>query len=170
MRCEFCDFRHLLPRGVTLAPEAVWDRVAFVLSVKMTDPQFSGQTKERLSSRQAAGFVEGAAHDAFSLWLNQNVATGEKIAQLAIERASARLKTEKQITRKKVTQGPALPGTLADCISPDLSRTELFLVEGDSAGGSARQARDTDLQAILPLRATLLTHREHAPRAGRASQ
>ncbi|NEK92063.1 MAG: DNA topoisomerase IV subunit B, partial [Xanthomonas euvesicatoria] len=102
-------------------------------------PQFSGQTKERLSSRQAAGFIEGAAHDAFSLYLNQNVEIGEKIAQIAIDRASARLKTEKQIVRKKVTQGPALPGKLADCISQDLSRTELFLVEGDSAGGSAKQ-------------------------------
>lgn len=153
---EFCDFRNLLPRGVKLAPEDVWDRVAFVLSLKMTDPQFSGQTKERLSSRQSAGFVENAAHDAFSLWLNQNIEAGEKIAQLAIERASARLKTEKQITRKKVTQGPALPGKLADCISQDLSRTELFLVEGDSAGGSAKQARDKDFQAILPLRGKIL--------------
>ncbi len=153
---EFCDFRNLLPRGIKLAPEDVWDRVAFVLSVKMTDPQFSGQTKERLSSRQAAGFVEGAAHDAFSLWLNQHTDMGEKIAQLAIERASVRLKTEKQITRKKVTQGPALPGKLADCISQDLSRTELFLVEGDSAGGSARQARDKEFQAILPLRGKIL--------------
>ncbi|MDI1253912.1 DNA topoisomerase IV subunit B [Thermomonas sp.] len=153
---EFCDFRNLLPRGVKLAPEDVWDRVAFVLSVKMTDPQFSGQTKERLSSRQAAGFVEGAAHDAFSLWLNQHTEFGERIAQLAIDRASARLKTEKQIVRKKVTQGPALPGKLADCISQDLSRTELFLVEGDSAGGSARQARDKDFQAILPLRGKIL--------------
>lgn len=153
---EFCDFRSLLPRGVKLAPEDVWDRVTFVLSLKMTDPQFSGQTKERLSSRQAAGFIEGAAHDAFSLWLNQNVEIGEKIAQLAIDRASARLKTEKQIVRKKVTQGPALPGKLADCISQDLSRTELFLVEGDSAGGSAKQARDKDFQAILPLRGKIL--------------
>lgn len=153
---EFCDFRNLLPRGVKLAPEDVWDRVAFVLSIKMTDPQFSGQTKERLSSRQAAGFVEGVAHDAFSLWLNQHTEFGERIAQLAIERASARLKTEKQITRKKVTQGPALPGKLADCISQDLSRTELFLVEGDSAGGSAKQARDKDFQAILPLRGKIL--------------
>jgi len=153
---EFCDFRNLLPRGVKLAPEDVWDRVAFVLSLKMTDPQFSGQTKERLSSRQAAGFIEGAAHDAFSLYLNQHVEMGTRIAQLAIERASARLKTEKQITRKKVTQGPALPGKLADCISQDLSRTELFLVEGDSAGGSARQARDKDFQAILPLRGKIL--------------
>ncbi|KAF1711523.1 DNA topoisomerase IV subunit B [Pseudoxanthomonas kalamensis DSM 18571] len=167
---EFCDFRNLLPRGVKLAPEDVWDRVAFVLSLKMTDPQFSGQTKERLSSRQAAGFVEAAAKDAFSLWLNQHTDLGEKIAQLAIERASARLKTEKQIVRKKVTQGPALPGKLADCISQDLSRTELFLVEGDSAGGSAKQARDKDFQAILPLRGKILNTWEVASGGVLASQ
>jgi topoisomerase-4 subunit B len=153
---EFCDFRNLLPRGVKLAPEDVWDRVSYVLSLKMTDPQFSGQTKERLSSRQAAAFIEGAAHDAFSLWLNQHVEAGTMIAQLAIERAAARLKTEKQIVRKKITQGPALPGKLADCIAQDLGRTELFLVEGDSAGGSAKQARDKDFQAILPLRGKIL--------------
>ena len=167
---EFCDFRNLLPRGVKLAPEDVWDRVSFVLSLKMTDPQFSGQTKERLSSRQAAGFIEGAAHDAFSLWLNQHVETGERIAQLAIERASARLKTEKQIVRKKVTQGPALPGKLADCISQDLSRTELFLVEGDSAGGSAKQARDKDFQAIMPLRGKILNTWEVASTSVLASE
>jgi len=167
---EFCDFRNLLPRGVKLAPEDVWDRVAFVLSIKLTDPQFSGQTKERLSSRQAAGFVEGAAHDAFSLWLNQHTELGERIAQLAIERASMRLKTEKQITRKKITQGPALPGKLADCSSQDLSRTELFLVEGDSAGGSARQARDKDFQAILPLRGKILNTWEVASNSVLASQ
>jgi topoisomerase-4 subunit B len=153
---EFCDFRNLLPRGVKLAPEDVWDRVSYVLSLKLTDPQFSGQTKERLSSRQAAAFVENASHDAFSLWLNQHVETGLQIAQLAIDRASMRLKTEKQVTRKKITQGPALPGKLADCISQDLGRTELFLVEGDSAGGSARQARDKEFQAILPLRGKIL--------------
>jgi topoisomerase-4 subunit B len=153
---EFCEFRNLLPRGIKLAPEDVWDRLAFVLSLKMTDPQFSGQTKERLSSRDAAGFVENATHDAFSLYLNQHVEIGEKIAQLAIERATIRLKTEKQVVRKKITQGPALPGKLADCASSDLSRTELFLVEGDSAGGSARQARDKDFQAILPLRGKIL--------------
>jgi topoisomerase-4 subunit B len=153
---EFCEFRNLLPRGIKLAPEDVWDRLAFVLSLKMTDPQFSGQTKERLSSRDAAGFVENATHDAFSLYLNQHVEMGEKIAQLAIERATVRLKTEKQVVRKKITQGPALPGKLADCASSDLSRTELFLVEGDSAGGSARQARDKDFQAILPLRGKIL--------------
>ncbi len=153
---EFCDFRSLLPRGVKLAPEDVWDRISYVLSMKMTDPQFSGQTKERLSSRQAAAFVEGAAKDAFSLYLNQHVEIGTQIAQLAIERAAARLKTEKQIVRKKIVQGPALPGKLADCSSQDLSRTELFLVEGDSAGGSAKQARDKDFQAILPLRGKIL--------------
>jgi topoisomerase IV subunit B len=153
---EFCEFRNLLPRGIKLAPEDVWDRLAFVLSLKMTDPQFSGQTKERLSSRDAAALVENATHDAFSLYLNQHVEMGEKIAQLAIERATLRLKTEKQVVRKKITQGPALPGKLADCASSDLSRTELFIVEGDSAGGSARQARDKDFQAILPLRGKIL--------------
>ena len=153
---EFCDFRNLLPRGVKLAPEDVWDRVSYVLSLKLSDPQFSGQTKERLSSRQAAAFIENATHDAFSLWLNQHVEMGTQIAQIAIDRASARLKTEKQIVRKKITQGPALPGKLADCISQDLGRTEIFLVEGDSAGGSARQARDKEFQAILPLRGKIL--------------
>ena len=153
---EFCEFRNLLPRGIKLAPEDVWDRLCFVLSLKMSDPQFSGQTKERLSSRDAAGFVENAVHDGFSLYLNQHVEIGERIAQLAIERATLRLKAEKQIVRKKITQGPALPGKLADCASSDLSRTELFLVEGDSAGGSARQARDKDFQAILPLRGKIL--------------
>jgi topoisomerase-4 subunit B len=136
----------------------------------MTDPQFSGQTKERLSSRQAAGFIEGAAHDAFSLWLNQHVDIGLQIAQIAIDRASARLKTEKQIVRKKVTSGPALPGKLADCISQDLSRTELFLVEGDSAGGSAKQARDKDFQAIMPLRGKILNTWEVASGSVLASE
>jgi topoisomerase-4 subunit B len=153
---EFCDIRNLLPRGVKLAPEDVWDRLCFVLSLKLHDPQFSGQTKERLSSRDAAGFVENATHDGFSLFLNQHVELGERIAQIAIERATLRLKAEKQIVRKKITQGPALPGKLADCASSDLTRTELFLVEGDSAGGSAKQARDKDFQAILPLRGKIL--------------
>jgi topoisomerase-4 subunit B len=153
---EFCDIRNLLPRGVKLAPEDVWDRLSFVLALKMQDPQFSGQTKERLSSRDAAAFVENAAHDGFSLYLNQHVELGERIAQIAIERASLRLKAEKQIVRKKITQGPALPGKLADGASSDLTRTELFLVEGDSAGGSAKQARERDFQAILPLRGKIL--------------
>jgi topoisomerase-4 subunit B len=153
---EFCDFRNLLPRGLKLAPEDICDRLCFVLSSKLADPQFSGQTKERLSSRSAAAFVENTTHDAFSLWLNQHVDLGERIAALAIERAQVRLKQEKVVVRKKITSGPALPGKLADCTSTDLSRTELFLVEGDSAGGSAKQARDRDFQAILPLRGKIL--------------
>ncbi|MHB1056501.1 MAG: DNA topoisomerase IV subunit B [Rhodanobacter sp.] len=153
---EFCDIRNLLPRGVKLAPEDVWERLSFVLSARLQDPQFAGQTKERLSSRQAAGMIENVIHDAFSLWLNQHVDLGERIAQLAIERASARLKAAKQIVRKKITQGPQLPGKLADCTATDLTRTELFLVEGDSAGGSAKQARDKEFQAILPLRGKIL--------------
>ena len=153
---EFCDIRNLLPRGVKLAPEDVWERLAFVLSARLQDPQFAGQTKERLSSRQTAGMIENVIHDAFSLWLNQQVDMGERIAQLAIERASARLKAAKQIVRKKITQGPQLPGKLADCTATDLTRTELFLVEGDSAGGSAKQARDKEFQAILPLRGKIL--------------
>jgi topoisomerase-4 subunit B len=153
---EFCEFRNLLPRGVKLAPEDVWERLCFVLSLKQQDPQFAGQTKERLSSRTAAPFVQGVLHDAFSLWLNQHTELGEKIAALAIERAQARLKTEKQVVRKKITSGPALPGKLADCTAQDLARTELFLVEGDSAGGSAKQARDREYQAILPLRGKIL--------------
>jgi len=153
---EFCDIRNLLPRGVKLAPEDVWERLAFVLSARLQDPQFAGQTKERLSSRQTAGMIENVIHDAFSLWLNQHVDMGERIAQLAIERASARLKAAKQIIRKKITQGPQLPGKLADCTATDLTRTELFLVEGDSAGGSAKQARDKEFQAILPLRGKIL--------------
>ncbi|GAB3040729.1 MULTISPECIES: DNA topoisomerase IV subunit B [Oleiagrimonas] len=153
---EFCDLRNLLPRGVKLAPEDVWERLSFVLSVKMRDPQFAGQTKERLSSRPAASLVENAIHDAFTLWLNQHVEDGERIAQLAIDHASARLKAAKKVVRKKIVQGPALPGKLADCASSDLTRTELFLVEGDSAGGSAKQARDKDYQAILPLRGKIL--------------
>ncbi|KJV37010.1 DNA topoisomerase IV subunit B [Luteibacter yeojuensis] len=167
---EFCDLRNLLPRGVKLAPEDVWERLAFVLSIKLQDAQFAGQTKERLSSRNAAGVVEGVVHDAFSLWLNQHVDLGEKIAQLAIERASARLKAAKQVVRKKITQGPALPGKLADCAATDLTRTELFLVEGDSAGGSAKQARDKDFQAILPLRGKILNTWEVESTAVLASQ
>ncbi|MGH8541235.1 MAG: toprim domain-containing protein, partial [Stenotrophobium sp.] len=153
---EFCEFRSLLPRGLKLAPEDVWQGCAYVLSVKMQDPQFAGQTKERLSSRESATFVSGVVHDAFSLWLNQHPEQGELVAQLVIANANARLKLAKQVVRKKITSGPALPGKLADCVSTDLSRTELFLVEGDSAGGSAKQARDRDTQAIMPLRGKIL--------------
>jgi topoisomerase-4 subunit B len=153
---EFCEFRSLLPRGVKIAPDDVWDKVSFVLSVKMEEPQFSGQTKERLSSRETAAFVSGVAKDSFSLWLNQHAEIGDLLAQLAIASAQSRLKTAKKVVRKKVTSGPALPGKLADCSSQDVGRTELFLVEGDSAGGSAKQARDRAFQAIMPLRGKIL--------------
>ena len=153
---EFCELRSLLPRGVKLAPEDIWDRVTFVLSVKLTDPQFSGQTKDRLSSREVAGIVSGILKDAFSLWLNQHVQDGESLATLFIQSAQRRLKAGKKITRKKVTQGPALPGKLADCSSVDPKECEIFLVEGDSAGGSAKQARNRENQAIMPLRGKIL--------------
>lgn len=153
---EFCEFRNLLPRGVKLGPDDLWENCAYVLSAKMADPQFSGQTKERLSSRECAGFVAGVAKDSFSLWLNQHTAEGEKLAELCIHNAQKRMRKAKKVARKKVTQGPALPGKLADCSSQDMSRTELFLVEGDSAGGSAKQARDREYQAIMPLRGKIL--------------
>ena len=153
---EFCEFRSLLPRGVKLAPEDIWERIAFVLSMKMQEPQFSGQTKERLSSREAAAFVSGVVKDAFSLWLNAHPEQGLQLAELAISNAGRRLKASKKVERKKITQGPALPGKLADCAGQDPKRAELFLVEGDSAGGSAKQARDKEFQAILPLRGKIL--------------
>ena len=153
---EFCEFHKLIPRGVKLAPDDIWDRCSYVLSAKMTEPQFSGQTKERLSSRQCASFVGGVVKDAFSLWLNQHVETGERLAEMAIENARNRLRAGKKIERKKITSGPALPGKLADCISQTAEESELFLVEGDSAGGSAKQARDRQTQAVLPLRGKIL--------------
>jgi topoisomerase-4 subunit B len=153
---EYCEFRNLLPRGVKLAPDDVWDRVSYILSAKLQDPQFAGQTKERLSSREAAPFISGVVKDAFSLWLNEHAEIGDLLAQLAIHNAQRRMRAGKKVVRKKVTQGPALPGKLADCSSQDLTRTELFLVEGDSAGGSAKQARDREFQAIMPLRGKIL--------------
>jgi topoisomerase-4 subunit B len=153
---EFCEFRNLLPRGVKLAPDDIWLSCCFVLSSKMADPQFSGQTKERLSSREAAAFVAGVAKDAFSLWLNQHTAEAEALAEHCIANAQKRVRSSKKIARKKVSAGPALPGKLADCSSGDPSMGELFLVEGDSAGGSAKQARDREFQAIMPLRGKIL--------------
>jgi topoisomerase IV subunit B len=153
---EFCEFRDLLPRGVKITPEDVWARSSYILSIRMTNPQFTGQTKDRLSSRETSAFVSGVTQDAFSLWLNQNTADAERIAKVAISSAMVRLRQGKKVERKKLTSGPALPGKLADCSSQDLARTELFLVEGDSAGGSAKQARDREFQAIMPLRGKIL--------------
>lgn len=167
---EFCEFRNLLPRGVKLAPDDVWDKVSYILSVKLEDPQFSGQTKERLSSRECAPFVSGVVKDSFSLWLNQHHDLGEQIAELAISSAQSRLRAGKKVARKKVTQGPALPGKLADCSSGEPMRGELFLVEGDSAGGSAKQARDKEFQAIMPLRGKILNTWEVDPAQVLASQ
>ena len=153
---EFCEFRDLLPRGVKLTGDDLWVQCAYVLSVKLNDPQFSGQTKERLSSRDSVAFIGGIAKDAFSLWLNQHAQGGEAIAQLVINNAQKRIQASKKVARKKITSGPALPGKLADCSSGDPERSELFLVEGDSAGGSAKQARDREYQAVMPLRGKIL--------------
>lgn len=153
---EFCEYRNLLPRGVKLTPEDLWERCAYVLSAKLLDPQFAGQTKERLSSREASSFISGVIKDIFALWLNENTDDAEALAELAINNAQSRLRKAKKVARKKVTQGPALPGKLADCSGQDSERSEIFLVEGDSAGGSAKQARNREFQAILPLRGKIL--------------
>lgn len=167
---EFCEFQSLLPRGVKITPDDVWERCHYVLSIKLEDPQFSGQTKERLTSRECAAFVSGIAKDSFSLWLNQHPDIGEQIAQLAIQNAQKRQRSGKKIIRKRVSTGPALPGKLADCSSIDSERSELFLVEGDSAGGSAKQARDREFQAIMPLRGKILNTWEVDSSAVLASQ
>jgi topoisomerase-4 subunit B len=153
---EFCEYRNLLPRGIKLAAEDIWEQCAHIISVKLQEPQFSGQTKERLSSRECASFVSGVVKDAFSLWLNQHTAWGELLANLAIVNAQKRLKAALTVVRKKITNGPALPGKLVDCTEQDINRSELFLVEGDSAGGSAKQARNREFQAIMPLRGKIL--------------
>ena len=160
---EFCEFRDLLPRNVKISPDDVWAQCQYVLSVRMKDPQFSGQTKERLSSREISLFVSTKVKDAFALWLNQNLEQGERIAMMAVDNAQRRLRSTKKVTRKKITSGPALPGKLADCSSQDLELTELFLVEGDSAGGSAKQARNRETQAIMPLRGKILNTWEVDP-------
>jgi topoisomerase-4 subunit B len=160
---DFCEFRSLLPRGVKLAPEDVWGKASYVLSLKLRDPQFSGQTKERLTSREAASFVGGVTKDAFAVWLAQHVSDAERIANIAIESAQERMRVAKKVERKKIGTGPALPGKLADCLSTDLTMTELFLVEGDSAGGSAKQARNKEFQAIMPLRGKILNTWEVDP-------
>jgi topoisomerase-4 subunit B len=153
---EFCEFRNLLPRGIKLTPDDIWDRCSYVLSCKLADPQFSGQTKDRLSSREVAAFVSGVVKDAFSLWLNQHTEEAEKLADLCIFAAQRRMRASKKVVRKKITQGPALPGKLADCSSGEPERSEIFFVEGDSAGGSAKQARNRENQAIMPLRGKIL--------------
>ncbi len=160
---EFCEFRNLLPRGVKIAPDDIWDRCCYILSVRMGEPKFSGQTKERLSSRRCAGFVSAAVKDKFGLWLNRHTEAGEAIAEMAISNAQKRMRSAKQVARKKITSGPALPGKLADCVGADPLRSELFLVEGDSAGGSAKQARDREFQAIMPLRGKILNTWESDP-------
>ena len=167
---EFCEFRNLLPRGIKLTGEDIWQGCAYILSFKMLDPQFSGQTKERLSSREAAGFISGIVKDSFSLWLNQHTDDADAIAQNCISQAQKRMRSSKKVVRKKVASGPALPGKLADCSSDDPARTELFLVEGDSAGGSAKQARDRTFQAIMPLRGKILNTWEVDPQDVLASQ
>ncbi|MCL2918434.1 DNA topoisomerase IV subunit B [Shewanella litorisediminis] len=153
---EFCEFRNLIPRGIKLSPEDIWDKTAFILSIKMQDPQFAGQTKEKLSSRQSAAFVSGIVRDAFSLYLNSHTDLAEMLAEMCISNAQKRLKAAKKVARKRVTAGPALPGKLTDCSGQDPMTSELFLVEGDSAGGSAKQARDREFQAIMPLRGKIL--------------
>ena len=153
---EYCEFRNLLPKGLKLTADDIWDRCSYVLSAKLADPQFSGQTKERLSSRECVAFISGVAKDALGLWLNQHTEEADQIAELAINSAQARSRKAKKVARKRIVQGPALPGKLADCSSDDPELGELFLVEGDSAGGSAKQARSRNFQAILPLRGKIL--------------
>ena len=154
---EFCDLRELLPRGIQLKQEDIWDGACYVISFKMKEPQFAGQTKERLNSRQATSFVQAVARDSFSLWLNEHHVLADSLVEHFIQRAQIRLRKAKQVVRKKITAGPKLPGKLTDCLNQDDALScEIFLVEGDSAGGSAKQARSKDFQAVMPLRGKIL--------------
>ena len=153
---EFCEFRNLIPKGVKITADDVVQHSTFIISSKLTNPQFAGQTKERLDSKEHQAFVNSTTKDILSIWFNQHTEEGEKLAELAIAAAQARAKETKVVDRKKTFQGPALPGKLSDCNSTDLSETELFFVEGDSAGGSAKQSRERKFQAIMPLRGKIL--------------
>ena len=167
---EFCELRNLLPRNLKLSAEDVWDGVNYILSLKFQEPQFSGQTKERLSSREASGLMLNIAKDAFALWLNQNSDTAMQLAEMMITKAGRRLKAAKKVERKKIVAGPTLPGKLSDCVGHTLEESELFIVEGDSAGGSAKQARDKNFQAIMPIRGKILNTWEVASDEVLASQ
>jgi topoisomerase IV subunit B len=167
---EFCQWRNLLPRGLTLTAEDIGSRCSYVLSLKVADPQFAGQTKERLSSRHCTVLVATAVKESFSHWLQNHLAEAQPLAELLLATAQARLQASRQVVRKKVLQGPALPGKLADCTLQDLQQTELFLVEGDSAGGSAKQARQREFQAVMPLRGKILNTWELPPGEILASQ
>jgi len=153
---EFCEFRNLIPKGLKITADDVIQYSTFVVSSKLTNPQFSGQTKERLDSKDHQAFVATTTKDVLSIWFNQHTEEGEKLAELAIISAQARIKETKVVDRKKSFQGPALPGKLSDCNSTDLNETELFFVEGDSAGGSAKQSRERKFQAIMPLKGKIL--------------
>ena len=153
---EFCEFRNLIPKGLKITADDVIQHSTFIISSKLTNPQFAGQTKERLDSKDHQGFVSSTTKDVLSIWFNQHTEEGEKLAELAIASAQARTRETKVVDRKKTFQGPALPGKLSDCNSTDLDETELFFVEGDSAGGSAKQSRERKFQAIMPLRGKIL--------------
>ncbi|MFL2725305.1 MAG: DNA topoisomerase IV subunit B [Gammaproteobacteria bacterium] len=153
---EFCEFRNLIPKGLKITADDVVQHSTFIVSSKLTNPQFSGQTKERLDSKDHQAFVNTTTKDILSIWFNQHTEEGEKLAELAIASAQSRIKETKTVDRKKTFQGPALPGKLSDCNSTDLNETELFFVEGDSAGGSAKQSRERKFQAIMPLRGKIL--------------
>ena len=153
---EFCDYRNLIPKGIKINSDDILANCIFVISSKLKNPQFAGQTKERLDSKDHMSFVSSSTKDSLSIWLNQHTEEGEKIADLAIAAAQKRIKSSTKVDRKKTFKGPALPGKLSDCNCDNIEESELFLVEGDSAGGSAKQARDRRFQAIMPLRGKIL--------------